>query len=154
MRHISWDELAADCRQLVTQIKNTDHHYDLVIGLLRGGCVPATLISHDLDVPMMAIGIRTYDDQHKTDKVDAYQSSYGDIFNLKQRTSIEKVLVVDDLSDSGDTFNYISKMYAGVFNTIHTAAPYIKTGTNHVPTYYTHECISGEWLEFPWENTP
>ena len=145
--------MSADCRKLATQIKSAGHDYDLVIGLLRGGCVPATMISHDLDVPMMSIGIRSYDDQNKTDKVDAYQASYGDIFNLKQRRSIDKVLVVDDLSDSGDTFNYIHKMYAGVFNTIHTAAPYIKTGTNHVPTYYSHECSSDLWLVFPWENT-
>jgi hypoxanthine phosphoribosyltransferase len=154
MQHhaITWEQLHSDCLHLVDIIKNTNKEYDLVIGLMRGGCVPATIISHALNVPMLAIGIKTYDDKTKVNHVDAYQAAYGDIYNARQRRSIINTLVVDDLSDTGDTFAYVSRTYSTVLHNMDTAAPYIKSHTTFRPTYHAKEFTNNEWLVFPWES--
>ena len=148
---ITWQQLHDDCLQIVSKIKNSNKEYDLVVGLTRGGCIPATIISHALDVPMLAIGVKTYDDKTKNSRVDAYQAAYGDIYNMRQRRSIMHTLVVDDLSDTGDTFAYITRTYSTVLPGMDTAAPYIKSHTIFKPTYYTTEFTNNEWLVFPWE---
>lgn len=152
MKHFSWDQITHDSRAIAAHIQSTENPFDLIIALLRGGTIPATIISHVLNVPMIAIGIKTYDDKSKTGSVDAYQAAYGDIFNLKARRSIQRVLVVDDLADTGDTFKYITNAYAHLFEEIQTAALYIKTNTKHIPNFYQEEHAANEWLMFPWEH--
>ena len=137
--------------KIVEIIQQSNIEYDVVVGLMRGGCVPATIISHALNVPMMTIGIKTYADQHKTQEVDAYQAAYGDFYNMRQRRSIMRTLIVDDLSDTGDTFAYVSRTYATVLPEIDTAAPYIKSHTTFKPKFYATEFTNNEWLVFPWE---
>lgn len=151
MKYFLWDTITKDAKAIAERIKSSGSPFDLVIGLLRGGSIPATIISHHLDVPMMCIGIKTYDDQSKTGNVDAYQAAHGDIFNLKSKRSIQRVLVVDDLSDTGDTFKYVIKTYAHLFEEMQTAALYIKSNTTHVPDFYHASYDAQEWLVFPWE---
>lgn len=152
MQHgITWKQLHQDCDTLVEQILKANVEYDLVIGLMRGGCVPATIVSHALDVPMMAIGIKTYNHTQKNHNVDAYQAAHGDFFNMRQRKSIMRTLLIDDLSDTGDTFEYIARNYSSILPQIDTAAPYIKSHTKFRPTYFAQEFFNNEWLVFPWE---
>jgi hypoxanthine phosphoribosyltransferase len=152
MQHaITWRQLHQDCTQLVENIRSTKLEYDLVVGLMRGGCIPATIISHALDVPMMTIGIKTYEHMQKTHHVDAYQAAHGDFYNMRQRRSIMRVLLVDDLSDTGDTFEYVARHYSSILPQLDTAAPYIKSHTRFRPTYFAQEFINNEWLVFPWE---
>lgn len=152
MQHaITWKQLHQDCMQLVENIRSTKLEYDLIVGLMRGGCVPATIISHALDVPMMTIGIKTYDHTQKTHNVDAYQAAHGDFYNMRQRRSIMRVLLVDDLSDTGDTFEYVVRNYSSILPQLDTAAPYIKSQTQFRPTYFAQEFFNSEWLVFPWE---
>jgi hypoxanthine phosphoribosyltransferase len=154
MKYFLWDTITRDAKSIATRIKATAKPFDLIIGLLRGGTVPATIISHYLDVPMMCIGVKTYDDQSKTGNVDAYQAAHGDIFNLKSRKSIQRVLVVDDLADTGDTFKYIKDAYAHLFEEMQTASLYIKSNTSFVPDYYHETFDANRWLVFPWEPLP
>lgn len=151
MKYFLWDTITRDAKTIAERIKATKQPFDLIIGLLRGGSIPATIISHHLDVPMMCIGIKTYDDQSKTGNVDAYQAAYGDIFNLKSKRSVQRVLIVDDLSDTGDTFKYVINTYGHLFEEMQTAALYIKSNTTHVPNFYHAEFDAKEWLVFPWE---
>ena len=154
MKYFLWDTITRDAKSIATRIKATAKPFDLIIGLLRGGTIPATIISHYLDVPMMCIGVRTYDDQSKTGNVDAYQAAHGDIFNLKSKRHIRRVLVVDDLADTGDTFKYIKDAYAHLFEEMQTAALYIKSNTSFVPDFYHEKYDANRWLVFPWEPSP
>ena len=152
MRAITWDKFSIDTLSLVERITQQQQSYDLIVCVMRGGCVPSSIISNALDVPMLSLGIKSYTGLQSGD-IHVYQSFISDLYFMRSFSIVNNVLVVDDLSDTGKTFNYFVETYKDLFSTIHTAAPYIKTGTAHVPTYYTQEFAADEWLEFPWEST-
>lgn len=154
MIKISWDEIYTDSKQLARTIQPI-HNIDLCIGLLRGGCIPATIISHHLNIPMFAVGIKSYQADHTQGTINHYQKAGKSLFDFMVETFKPehnvRCLVVDDLSDSGRTFTYFSEMYDHMFGSIITASLYIKTGTGHIPDFYQREFSKDQWLEFPWE---
>ena len=83
-----------------------------VIGLARGGLIPATIISYELDVPLLSYSISSYDDTTKTDEFKINQfvhftdlkSKDTDLQSLKQtEDAIEKLdkLIAVYEEDSG-----------------------------------------------------
>lgn len=149
---ITWEILHTDCKYIASNIvEDTSVNIDLVIGLLRGGTIPATILSHMLNKPMIAIGVRSYQGTKKTNTFDVYQDAIDEILNMSSSRKLN-VLIVDDLSDTGDTLNHVMSTYADLFNKMLTATPYIKLGTKHIPHYYSFTFAKEVWLDFPWEN--
>ena len=66
-----------------------------IIGLSRGGCIPATIISHRLDIPMIPITLSTRD--HAKEMVPDFPVGHGDGVNY---IDIYKILVVEDIKDT------------------------------------------------------
>ena len=69
----------------------------IILGINRGGCIPGVYLSHRLSVPHEVLDIRLRDHTTKPDlraleKAFAWQ---------------KKILIVDDINDTGETFQYI-----------------------------------------------
>ena len=75
-----------------------------VLGLARGGLVPATIISYKLKVPLLSYAVSTYEDTTKTNEFKVVQD-----VNFSSLAKGSKLLVVDDICDSGDTIKFIKK---------------------------------------------
>ena len=58
----------------------------------------------------------------------------------------KQVLIVDDISDSGNTMLSIKDI-----GTYKTVSLYIKNGTKFIPNIYCHKCDDDIWVQFPWE---
>jgi len=120
-----------------------------VIGLARGGLIPATIISYELDVPLLSYGISSYKGTTKTDEFKINQFIH---FNdLKSKDIDPHVLVVDDICDTGDTMHYIRKKIdlAGIkakYTTLFTNKKHKK-----LLTHYGVVISKDTWIEFPWE---
>lgn len=147
---ITWDQLQSDCRHVASLILQDHRNIDIVVGLLRGGTVPATVMSHLLKKPMIVVGLRSYTGTKQSDVMEVYQSAVEDIQRLSSKRKLN-ALIVDDLSDTGETLNYMLETYSPLFSSVFTASPYIKMGTRHVPHYYSHVYAKEVWLDFPWE---
>ena len=105
-----------------------------VIGLARGGLIPATIISYQLNVPLLSYAITSYEGTTKTDEFKINQFvHFSDLKSLKEADP--HVLVVDDICDTGDTMHYIRKQItlAGI--------------NSKLATLFTNDT----WIEFPWE---
>lgn len=72
---------------------------DYVVGLTRGGLLPAVMISHWLDIPMHSLNVSLRD--HEASESNLWMAE--DAFNGKN------ILIVDDINDSGATLNWIIK---------------------------------------------
>jgi hypoxanthine phosphoribosyltransferase len=145
--NISWMDFEVDINTCISQIKNKS--FDLIIGLMRGGTIPATIISNRLNIPMRTLGLKSYTSDNKQTEISLYQTCYDSIVNMLQQR--KNVLIVDDLSDSGHTFQFAVDNYKYYFENVFTLAPYMKEGTSLVPDFYSKRFEKDTWLVFPWE---
>lgn len=100
------------CRDLVINGFKPDY----VVGLTRGGLVPATMISHYLNIPMHTLKVSLRDDGDTESNCWMAEDALGYI-PLEERkanggwTSLESkrknILIVDDINDTGATLNWI-----------------------------------------------
>lgn len=128
---------------LLAQRVKTD--YDYIIGIGRGGLIPATMLAYKLNKKVLAFGLNTYNNQVQEDNYVLYQQP-----NLLKCKS--KYLVVDDICDSGNTFTIFKSLYS--HNELHTfeyASLFAKDKSSHMVDYYGLSISEGIWLDFAWE---
>lgn len=145
--HPTYDELHLASWTLVDRIREANLDVDIVVGLVRGGTIPATIISHALDVPMTAIHYSSKDGAGDN------KNHCNDLPSLPCNTN---VLIVDDICDSGKTLQEVVHHYTEVTqikHVIHTAVLYYKDLPNgFVPDFYWHKIPEDSpWIIFPFE---
>lgn len=120
-------------------------NYDFIVGVGRGGLIPATMLAYKLKKKVISFGINTYNDVVQTDKYVIYQP-------ITIPTTQSKILVVDDICDTGNTFNIIRDIYGKEDHLdIEFASLFVKDNKSHLVDYYGLSVSDGIWLDFPWE---
>ena len=137
---LEWHMLHTDCIALAKKIAK---QYDIIMAISRGGLVVARILSDILDLPISHITIASYTDiQQHTEPVITEAP-------LKMYRG-QHVLIVDEISDSGKTFERaISYLKQFPIASVDTASPYIKPKTIHKPTYWLKTINT--WSVFPYE---
>jgi len=102
---------------------------DYIVGLTRGGLIPAVMISHYLNVPMYSLGVSLRDndmapesnlwmaeDALGPNSRERYVENPVDVAGILEAASdllengtYKEILIVDDINDTGSTFNWIMK---------------------------------------------
>lgn len=84
-------------------ITNDEWRPDYIVGITRGGLPAATMISHYFDVRMEALKVSLRDDADMGPESNLWmaEDAFGVIAPKK------KILIVDDINDSGATLNWI-----------------------------------------------
>jgi len=164
--HYTWK----DIEHMVVSINNLMYadgwRPDYLVGLTRGGLVPAVIMSNMTGIPMHALDVRFRD----TDP-----SNYGPESNLWMAEDAygydmdqpKNILIVDDINDSGKTLSWIRDDWRGgcmpddphwntVFgNNVRTACLMDNAQSNFGDVDYTALEIDKEedpvWIVFPWE---
>ena len=138
--YITWNEFHQDVKNLCKKIKNSGKDFNKIVAISRGGFIPAGIIAYELDIRKTAvINISTYvGSKHlKLDEVD--NPEYVGRVD-------EKTLIVDDLSDSGQTFQVMRRQFPnGTYVTIYAK----KRGSQQVDIY--ERDMPEKWLVFPWD---
>jgi hypoxanthine phosphoribosyltransferase len=133
-----YNEYKKDLNSLVKQIQKKNTKYDFVLGVERGGLIPAVHLSHRLGIPLKTL---SWSSQLKDGSMLTW-------FILRNK----KILLVDDIVDSGKTFLEIFGKYWNmdtavlIYNNINESK--IK------PDYYgrmINRKDTPEWFDFWWE---
>lgn len=144
VRFIHWSQVERYCDIIVSQIKEDSWQPDAVVGLLRGGGVPGIIISHLLDVPFYGLNVSSTKDR-----------DYKVVYDQYLRTN-RKVLVVDDINDTGKTLLQFQKQNDRGDDNIRYATLIDNMGSSFLNVSYTAETIDkreyDRWQVFPWEN--
>ena len=143
---ISWDEAYRLSRKLARAIKSSRYDPELVIAIGRGGYVPARIVCDFLLHSLLtSIKIEHWD-------IAACKRPQASVrFPLAVDVSEKKILIVDDVTDTGDTLkaaiDYVKSEGAGQ---IKTAVMQHKTSSAIVPDYYADLISDWRWIIYPW----
>ena len=141
---VSWKSIMSHCIKIVKELK--DRYPNIldyeIVGLSRGGLIPSVIISNMLNIrKVYSIGLRTYADQEKASNAEIYQ--------VPDISSMQKILLIDDISDSGDSFISIKEML--VNKEVVTVSLFLKKRTKFIPDIYSKKAKDASWIVFPWE---
>ncbi len=115
---------------------------DVIIGVSRGGLIAAVRASHLLRVPMIPVSYSSKDGAGDD------RNHNNTLPELKGK----KILIVDDIADSGHTLKELVDHYSND-NKVETAALYYKVSSVLEPTYYGYPIDDDfGWVVFPWED--
>ncbi len=137
--HLSWDDLHKDAKQLAASLKGPS--WTGIIAVARGGLIPASIIAQELNIRQIeTICISSYDFQTQG-STKILTTPQGVTYGGKNW------LVIDDLTDSGNTFTEARKILPGA----HYACLYAKPEGVKTADTFIREVPAGTWVHFPWE---
>ncbi|OCX64585.1 xanthine phosphoribosyltransferase [Thioclava sp. SK-1] len=144
--HISWDQIHRDARALAWRLDGKgpdDGAWRAVVGITRGGLVPAAVVARELDIRVVdTISVKSYNHQTQSEP-HVIKSPQADVMGDQG----EGVLIIDDLVDSGRTLALVREMYPkAMFATVY-AKP---LGRPLVDSFIT-EVSQDTWIFFPWD---
>jgi hypoxanthine phosphoribosyltransferase len=143
---ISWAEVQRLCRRLADRVRASGYHPDIVIAIGRGGYVPARLVCDCLDI----MALTTIKIEHYLSGASRQEQAMIR-YPLKADIGGLRVLLVDDVNDTGDTLD-IAIRHLQTFHPgeIRTAVMHHKTSTRFGVDYYARKVIKWRWLIYPW----
>jgi xanthine phosphoribosyltransferase len=83
--------------KIARDITVSDWKPDYVVGLTRGGLIPAVMLSHYFSIPMHTLGVSLRDQL----------GGESNLWMAEDALDYKNILVVDDINDTGATFNWI-----------------------------------------------
>lgn len=135
---VTWDMLQIYTRKLASRLIKINS-WAKIIAVSRGGLVPASLLARELGIRYVdTICIASYNDN--------YLQKNRKIIKTIQ-TNHEKVIIVDDLVDTGGTANIIRKLYPNAYFVTIFAKPMGKLLVDD----YIIDVAQNIWIEQPWD---
>ena len=110
--YYTWQDVQRQTQEILRQLQHDAWRPDYVVGLTRGGLVPANLISQYLEVRMETLKVSLRDDTSGPESnlwmaEDAFGFTTPD--PMCAEDGRRNILIVDDINDSGATLNYIKQ---------------------------------------------
>ena len=98
-KNFGWDTITSMSLKLADQVRKSNWRPDYIVGLTRGGLVPAVLLSHELEVPCETLKVALRDGEEQEHNYAMAEDAYNG----------KKILIVDDINDTGETLHWIQK---------------------------------------------
>jgi uncharacterized protein len=148
LHYIPYETFFADVWTVAEKVQGDAWTPDFVIGIGRGGLVPAVYISHQLNLPMLSI-------DHSSKVPGFADELLGKV--AEKSAAGTRLLFVDDINDSGGTIDYIRQLLADNGCDDHNLrfAVVINNKNSKVSVEYWAQTIDRHedkrWFVFPWE---
>lgn len=143
---LKWDDIEDLVTIIINKLRERGYtDFDTIIAIARGGVIPGALLAYKLDCHnLQQLGVRT---RH----VESTQ-----FYGSPQLAG--KVLIVDDINDSGKTFEEVEKYIKYHFDhdeikSIQYTSLIVRNGTSFErdDTIYGSRCFHNDWFVFPWD---
>lgn len=141
--HPNWECIEHLLCIISGKLKQSQFEPSIIMGLSRGGLIPAVIMSHHLSVPMIPVCYSSKD-------------GAGDDKNHNNdlpTINCTNILIVDDIADSGLTIKEVAQHYITLGHTVQTACLYHKTSAVYAPSYAAVTIpADSPFIYFPWES--
>ena len=142
MKYYSYENFRDDTKNLIE--KSDEFKPEVIVGIARGGLTLAHSVAEGLNIrDVQSIRTELYDDSDKRDSITIFGEC---AFKDKKR-----VLVVDDISDSGDTLKAVMEYLLENNSNVEfkTATLFYKKTSIYEPNIWINE--ADDWIDFFWE---
>jgi len=184
--YYNWADIERACLNIALQMYNDNWKPDYIVGITRGGNVPATILSNMLNIRCEALKVSLRDDDSQLESncwmsEDAFGYEHWKLNKHNEDIlasagepivdipiSPKNILIVDDINDTGATFNWIKQdwqssclpnenRWKGIWGKNVRFAVITENLSSEFDgvNYSVHEVNKAEedvWLVYPWEN--
>jgi len=155
--YYSWAQVQGACLEIARQLSADNWRPDYIVGITRGGLVPATLLSQYTGIKMHTLNVSLRDGDGGESNLWMAEDAFNGL----------KILIVDDINDQGSTINWIKQDWPSGclpgmpnWNTIWGDNVRFATLTSNMASketvdYSVWEVNKAEedcWLVYPWED--
>jgi hypoxanthine phosphoribosyltransferase len=156
--YYSWQQVQGAVLEIARQMSAHNWKPDYIVGITRGGAIPAVLLSQYTGIPMRPLQVSLRDHGDCVSDLGMAEDAY----NNKQ------ILIVDDINDTGATVNWIKKDWpSGCFpddskwnnvwgdNVRFAVLTHNQSSEFKDPDYNVWTVNKAEddcWLVYPWED--
>lgn len=148
---ISWDEYHKAIERLALKVHESGWKFDQVLCLARGGMRPGDIFSRLFDVPLAILSTSSYREATGTRRGDLDIASY---ITMTRGPLAGRVLLVDDLVDSGVTLEQVQRHLSENFpavREVRTAVIWCKACSKARPDYFLEYLATNPWIHQPFE---
>ena len=141
----SSNDFIVDVDRIAHAVIKAGEEVDYIVGIARGGLIPAVILSHRLELPMRSVSWSTF---HKDQMREHAYDIAEDIAEGK------RVLLVDDILDSGRTIQELLEDWQCPRDRVKLAVLLHNTDQSIVPDFYGRKFsreTNPEWIDFWWE---
>lgn len=142
---ITWAKAYSLGKILSRKIKSSGYKPDIVVAIGRGGYVPARIVCDFLSIMnLTGVAVQHWGAAEKKEKAKI-------IAPLNMKIKNKNVLVIDDITDTGETMAIVVK-YLKKQNpkNIKTGVLEHKTVSFFVPDFFAHKIVKWRWITYPW----
>lgn len=151
--HVSWDDYNKKIEELAMVIHNDGYKFNQIICIAKGGLRVGDILARIFNVPFAVMSVESYHGDGVKDEQG--QIVFGNSLAKTTPNIGSKVLLVDDLADSGLTLEKCVKWldhYHGFFiDDLRTATLWVKGVSSYTPTYYVDYLKDSPWIHQPFE---
>jgi hypoxanthine phosphoribosyltransferase len=152
--YLSNKQIKKSVHNIIAQMYADSWRPDYIVGITRGGLVPAVLVSHLTGIKMYTLDVRLRDGEYDNE---------SNCWMAEDAHAGKKILIVDDINDSGATLEWIKKDWnSSVYNmedTVWGNSVRFATIVNNLasPFNINYSCIEinkaeeDVWVVFPYE---
>lgn len=149
--HVDWDGYYRLIERLAVIVHESGYAFDSLVCLARGGMRVGDVLSRVFEVPLAILATSSYREDGgtvagKLDIADAITSTGGEPWG--------RVLLVDDLVDSGNTLHQVAghlREGFALIQEIRTAVIWFKASSSVAPDYYVERLEHNPWIHQPFE---
>lgn len=146
---MTWQIFGTASRALAASVAESGFRPDIVLGISRGGLIPSGALAYALDCKnLFTISVEFYTGIDERLDVPVMLPPFLDATDLDDA----KVLVVDDVADTGKTLELVHDFCRGHVAEARTAVLYRKSQSIVDPDYAW--ATTDHWITFPWSVEP
>jgi hypoxanthine phosphoribosyltransferase len=146
---LTYDLFGRAVRELAQSVVSSGFSPDVVLGIARGGLIPAGALAYAIDCKnLFTISVEFYTGVATRLDVPVMLPPFLDVHDLDDAN----VLVVDDVADTGRTLELVHHFCRGHVAQARTAVLYEKP-QSVIKTDYAWR-YTDRWINFPWSTQP
>jgi hypoxanthine phosphoribosyltransferase len=151
--YVNWDTYNKTIEELAVQIYEDGYEFNQIVCIAKGGLRVGDILARIFDVPFAVMSVESYHGDGVKDEQG--QIVFGNSLAKTTPNLGNKVLLVDDLADSGRTLEKCVRWlehYEGFFiDDLRTATLWTKGLSTFTPDYFVEFLPNDPWIHQPFE---